>query len=133
MGSLQRDRSGKIARVVGRVAVQLHHPHDGRILICTQRTTMNGATSGEAQFPFRPLRPDENAFICARRVLMDLRVQSHAILVKDETKVLQTEEEDPEFYPGLRVVTRVHLLKATLPWVGNGSAISKENVEPSQN
>ncbi|CAE7649227.1 amt1, partial [Symbiodinium sp. KB8] len=71
----------------------------------------DGKTSNQARIPGAKRRPDENQFLCARRILKrQLEIDENAVRISQEVGYIE-EDRSSRSYPGLKTVYRKRIIK----------------------
>eukprot|EP00913_Durusdinium_trenchii_P000059 g54.t1 len=105
--------SGEILVITeaGVVMLILHNPETKETLVQTAQMWPDGKTSYQARIPGAKRRPDENQFLCARRILKrQLEIDENAVRISKDVGYIE-EDRSSRGYPGLKTVYRKRVIK----------------------
>jgi len=89
----------------------LQNPETKETLVQTGQVWPDGKTSNQARIPGAKRRPDENQFLCARRILKrQLEIDENAVRISQEVGYIE-EDRSSKSYPGLKTVYRKRIIK----------------------
>mmetsp|Transcript_76031 Transcript_76031/g.181856 ORF Transcript_76031/g.181856 Transcript_76031/m.181856 type:complete len:765 (-) Transcript_76031:159-2453(-) len=93
------------------VMLILRNAENKEILVQTAQVWPDGKTSHQARIPGAKRRPDENQFLCARRILKrQLEIDENAVRISQEVGYIE-EDRSSKGYPGLKTVYRKRVIK----------------------
>jgi len=103
--------SGEILVITEVVMLILHNPETKETLVQTAQMWPDGKTSHQARIPGAKRRPDENQFLCARRILKrQLEIDENAVRISQDVGYIE-EDRSSRGYPGLKTVYRKRVIK----------------------
>jgi len=103
--------SGEILVITEVVMLILHNPATKETLVQTAQVWPDGKTSHQARIPGAKRRPDENQFLCARRILKrQLEIDENAVRISQEVGYIE-EDRSSKSYPGLKTVYRKRVIR----------------------
>jgi len=103
--------SGEILVITEVVMMILQNPETKETLVQTGQVWPDGKTSNQARIPGAKRRPDENQFLCARRILKrQLEIDENAVRISQEVGYIE-EDRSSRSYPGLKTVYRKRIIK----------------------
>jgi len=103
--------SGEILVITEVVMLILHNPETKETLVQTAQMWPDGKTSYQARIPGAKRRPDENQFLCARRILKrQLEIDENAVRISKDVGYIE-EDRSSRGYPGLKTVYRKRVIK----------------------
>ncbi|CAE7789534.1 amt [Symbiodinium sp. CCMP2592] len=103
--------SGEILVITEVVMMILQNPETKETLVQTGQVWPDGKTSNQARIPGAKRRPDENQFLCARRILKrQLEIDENAVRISQEVGYIE-EDRSSKSYPGLKTVYRKRIIK----------------------
>lgn len=103
--------SGEILVITEVVMLILHNPESKETLVQTAQMWPDGKTSHQARIPGAKRRPDENQFLCARRILKrQLEIDENAVRISQDVGYIE-EDRSSKGYPGLKTVYRKRVIK----------------------
>jgi len=110
-----QDVSGELVRTVNVVVIILSDPGTGRTLVQTRQMSIDGSGGTEnARLPGNKCRPDENHFICARRIIRRELEIDDTVVHFDENVRFVEEQQPSTNYLGLKTIYRKFLISAHL-------------------
>lgn len=103
--------SGEILVITEVVMLIWHNPESKETLVQTAQMWPDGKTSHQARIPGAKRRPDENQFLCARRILKrQLEIDENAVRISQDVGYIE-EDRSSKGYPGLKTVYRKRVIK----------------------
>jgi len=111
---LSEDSAGQLVRTVNVVIIILTDTKTGNILVQTKQTNAKGDTLENVRLPGNKCRPDENHFICARRIVQRELEIDDADVQFNETVQFVEEQQTSTNYPGIKTIYRKFLIFAQL-------------------
>jgi len=103
--------SGEILVITEVVMLILQNNETKETLVQTGQVWPDGKTSTQSRIPGAKRRPDENQFLCARRILKrQLEVDENAVRISQEVGYIE-EDRSSKSYPGLKTVYRKRIIK----------------------
>jgi len=111
---VQENSTGELVRTVNVVIIILSDRKSGKTLVQTKQSSAHGAGQSKARLPGNKCRPDENHFICARKIIRrELEIDDNSVYFNEA--VMFVEEEDLSTnYPGIKTIYRKFLIRAEL-------------------
>jgi len=111
---LSEDEAGELVRTVNVIIIIVTEPKSGKMLVQTKQTTAGGETKENVRLPGNKCRPDENHFLCARRIIMrELEIDDTAIRFNETVQFVE-EVQPSTNYPGIKTIYRKFLISAEL-------------------
>ncbi|CAJ1374324.1 unnamed protein product [Effrenium voratum] len=102
---------GEILVITEVVMLILQNPEAKETLVQTAQVWPDGKASHQARIPGAKRRPDENQFLCARRILKrQLEIDENAVRISQEVGYIE-EDRSSKSYPGLKTVYRKRVIK----------------------
>ncbi|CAJ1372857.1 unnamed protein product, partial [Effrenium voratum] len=102
---------GEILVITEVVMLILTNSANKETLIQVGQVWPDGKTSTQARIPGAKRRPDENQFLCARRILKrQLEIDENAVRISQDVGYLE-EDRSSKSYPGLKTVYRKRVIK----------------------
>jgi len=112
--TLSEDSSGKVLRCVDVVVVMIVRNDGSELLVQSEHISSHGAKSTLNRLPGAKRRPDENQFLCARRIIRrQLEIDDNRVDLDRDVQVIE-QEEDSTAYPGLQTVCRKRLIRGVM-------------------
>jgi len=112
--TLAEDSSGALLRVVDIVLVIISRHGGSELLVQSEHISSDGTQTKLNRVPGAKRRPDENQFLCARRVIRrQLEVDDNRVDLDRDVQVIE-QEEDSTAYPGLQTVCRKRLIRGVM-------------------
>eukprot|EP00913_Durusdinium_trenchii_P031077 g29102.t1 len=105
---------GGILVITEVVMLILTNAETNETLIQTGQVWPDGKSSNQARIPGAKRRPDENQFLCARRILKrQLEIDENAVRISQDVGYLE-EDRGSRSYPGLKTVYRKRVIKGEI-------------------
>jgi len=112
--SVQENSAGELERTVNVVIIVLTDRKTGKTLVQTKQTSGSGDSQAKSRLPGNKCRPDENHFICARKIIRrELEIDDGAIHFNENVQFVE-EEQLSTNYPGIKTIYRKFLIRAEL-------------------
>merc|ERR1712183_599675 len=106
---------GKVVRTVDLVVLVLKKQAVGDILVEVSERLTDGTTNTLKQLPGSKLRPDENQFVAAQRVLKrQLKMDENFVTFDPADVKVVEEQKDSNSYPGFSTLYRKRIISAEL-------------------
>jgi len=114
VSALMQDADGSVKRVVDIVVIILVNAANGDILMEAEQLLSDHLNVPLNRLPACKCRPDENHFICARRLLVESMMADPNQVRFDENVEFVEDERTSVSYPELKSVYRKRIVKAEL-------------------
>jgi hypothetical protein len=112
--TLSEDSSGNVLRVVDVVVVIISRNDGSELLVQSEHISSSGTKSTLNRLPGAKRRPDENQFLCARRIIRrQLEIDDNRVDLDRAVQNIEQEEDSPA-YPGLKTVCRKRLIRGVM-------------------
>jgi len=112
--SLQENEKGELVRTVNVVIIVMTDRKTGRTLVQTKQVSSGGDGKENSRLPGNKCRPDENHFICARKIIRrELEIDDSAVNFNEDAQFVE-EEQASLNYPGIKTIYRKFLIRAEL-------------------
>merc|ERR1712190_484354 len=112
--SVQDNSKGELVRTVNVVIIILSDRKSGKTLVQTKQTSVRGDGQSKARLPGNKCRPDENHFICARKIFRrELEIDDNSVHFNEDVLFVE-EEQSSTNYPGIKTIYRKFLIRAEL-------------------
>jgi len=106
--------SGEILVITEVVMMILTNKENKETLVQTGQVWPDGKSSTQPRIPGAKRRPDENQFLCARRILKrQLEIDENAVRISTDVGYLE-EDRGSKSYPGLKTVYRKRVIKGEI-------------------
>lgn len=113
--TLMMDRNKRLVRVVDVVLMKLVSKRTGKVLVQTDIQFADKSTKKLDRLPGMKKRPDENAYITAKKVITKTLCMDENDVIIDPGRVEEFEDEQASVnYPGLPTVYHKRIITATL-------------------
>lgn len=111
---LQENSKGELMRTVNVVIIILTDAKTGRMLVQTKQSSGKLDAKETVRLVGNKCRPDENHFICARRIITrELDIDDSAIRFNETVQFVE-EQQASTNYPGIKTIYRKFLVHAEL-------------------